>query len=179
MAWTVEIAGVQDTEVVARIGRETFYETWRDYNTPEDMALYLQDAFDHDKVRKDLANSEVNTFFLVRDGARIGGYAKVRRDRIYPALEGTRPLEIERVDVFRELHGEGLAATLMGAIIRLAQEEGMDMLWLGVNIDNARAIRFYRKYGFEIFGSKLFQLGKALDEDYLMKAAVPVLKQQQ
>jgi len=55
----------------------------------------------------------------------------------------------------------------------------MDMLWLGVNIDNARAIRFYRKYGFEIFGSKLFQLGKALDEDYLMKAAVPVLKQQQ
>ncbi len=176
MAWTVEIAGVQDTEAVARIGRETFYETWRDYNTPEDMDLYLQDAFNPEKIRKDLTKTEVNTFFLVRDGAWIGGYAKVRRDRIYPALEGTRPLEIERVYVFRELHGEGLAAMLMDAIMGLAQEEGIDTLWLGVNIDNARAIRFYRKYGFEIFGSKLFQLGKALDEDYLMKAPVPAPK---
>lgn len=173
MAWEISIAGEQDFEVVAKVGRETFFETWRDYNTPEDMAVYLEEAFSPEKIRSDLANAATNTFFLISDGERIGGYAKVRRDRTYPELEGTRALEIERVYVFRALHGAGLAAALMAAIIELARVEGMDTLWLGVNIDNARAIRFYRKYGFEIFGSKFFQLGKAQDEDYLMKALVP------
>lgn len=173
MTWTVRIAGEEEADAVARVGRETFFETWRDYNTPEDMDLYLREAFETEKIRKDLANRTVNTFLLAGDGQRIGGYAKVRRDRTYPALAGTRPLEIERIYIYRDLQGEGLAAALMEAIIRLARDEGADTLWLGVNIDNARAIRFYRKYGFEIFGSKLFQLGKALDEDYLMKAPVP------
>ena len=60
MAWTVEIAGVQDTEVVARIGRETFMKHGG-LQYPGGYGALSARCLDHDKVRKDLANSEVNT----------------------------------------------------------------------------------------------------------------------
>ena len=38
-----------DFEIVTKVGHDTFYETWREYNTPEDMAAYLKKAFDPKK----------------------------------------------------------------------------------------------------------------------------------
>lgn len=57
----------------------------------------------------------------------------------------------------------------MDRCIEISREEKNEWLWLGVNIDNHKAINFYKKYGFTIFGEKAFRLGNAVDNDYLMK----------
>jgi ribosomal protein S18 acetylase RimI-like enzyme len=49
------------------------------------------------------------------------------------------------------------------------RRNGYDVFWLGVWEHNTRALAFYRKWGFEVFGSHIFQLGEAQDTDLLMR----------
>jgi ribosomal protein S18 acetylase RimI-like enzyme len=47
----------------------------------------------------------------------------------------------------------------MAVSIKLAMQKGCKVLWLGVWENNHKAILFYQKWGFEIFGSHGFILG--------------------
>ena len=42
-------------------------------------------------------------------------------------------------------------------------------IWLGVWEENNKAIAFYKRHGFEVFGSHPFKLGGDLQRDLLMK----------
>jgi ribosomal protein S18 acetylase RimI-like enzyme len=46
-------------------------------------------------------------------------------------------------------------------------------MWLGVNSQNAKAIRFYEKSGFRKVGTKSFNLGTTVEHDFVMERAVP------
>ena len=161
-----------ESELLARLGRETFYETWKDYNTEEDMRVYLADAFNEEKIKKDLLNTAVNTFLFVFADDEPAGYAKMRRDRTYDEFNGEQVIEVERIYIYQKFQKQQAGIALMDECLRIAIEEKNKWIWLGVNIDNHKAINFYKRYGFEIFGSKMFKLGDAEDEDYLMKRRV-------
>jgi ribosomal protein S18 acetylase RimI-like enzyme len=70
-------------------------------------------------------------------------------------------------------HGLGAGAELMHASLQAAAASGAAGIWLGVNSQNARAIRFYRKSGFGKVGTKSFQLGKTLEHDFVMERVLP------
>ncbi|HRH65841.1 MAG TPA: GNAT family N-acetyltransferase [Bacteroidia bacterium] len=169
MQFSVRHVNPVEYERLAVLGRETFYETWKVYNTPGDMQKYLAEAFDEQKIKKDLLNFPVNTFLFVLAGNNPVGYAKIRRDRTYDEFNGAKVIEVERIYVYRKFQKQKAGIALMDECLRIAREEKNEWIWLGVNIDNHKAINFYKRYGFEIFGSKMFKLGDAEDEDYLMK----------
>ncbi len=156
-------------KALADFGRETFYETWREYNTEEDMQTYLKYAFDEQKILEDLTDIKTNTFLFAFNDDLLVGYAKIRNDRTHDEFSNARVLEIERIYVRKNFQGKLVAQQLMEECLIKARTEQYEWLWLGVNIDNHRAIAFYKKYGFEIFGTKIFKLGDAEDQDYLMK----------
>ena len=163
------IASHDDAETVAEIGRTTFYESWRHMNTEEDMQLYMKDAFAFEKIKSDISNKQVNLFLLAQRENESIGYAKMRRVRPYDEFKGEKAIEIERIYVRKVYQKKKVGKLLMDKCIELAKSENSQWLWLGVNEDNAGAISFYKKYGFEIFGNKMFKLGEAEDNDYLMK----------
>ncbi len=165
----LKIASLVDAAAVAEIGRITFYETWRDVNTEEDMQLYMNEAFDEKKIYKDLADTSGNLFLLALEDAHTIGYAKMRRDRTYEDFKGEKAIEIERIYVKEEYQKKKIGKLLMDRCIELAKGEDNHWLWLGVNNENKKAMNFYVSYGFEIFGTKKFKLGAAEDEDFLMK----------
>ena len=171
-SFTVTVCGEADAGRLAAIGRETFDDTWRAVNTEEDMQAYLAEAFAEEVIRRDLASAS-NTFLVAESDGEDAGYAKMRRDRRAEGLGEGGAIEIERIYVRRALQGKKAGAALMDACLRIAVAEGCRWIWLGVNMENDTAIRFYRDYGFEVFGVKQFRLGKAVDDDYLMKLAVP------
>jgi ribosomal protein S18 acetylase RimI-like enzyme len=61
----------------------------------------------------------------------------------------------------------------MQASLQAAASTGGAGMWLGVNSQNARAIRFYGKSGFRKVGSKSFRLGTTVEHDFVMERAVP------
>jgi len=161
-------AGPGDTVAVARIGRETFYETWRPVNTEEDMQVYLAEAFAEKRIAEELVN-EKNTFLVAKAGPEVVGYAKLRRDRTHETFAKEQAIELERIYVACNYQDRKIGQALMDECLSIARKEGYAWFWLGVNIDNVKAIAFYKRYGFEIFGRKQFRLGNAVDDDYLMK----------
>lgn len=169
MKITVRPVHQDEFKLLADLGRDTFHETWKDYNTPEDMQIYLAEAFAEQKIKKDLENSGTNTFLFGFVDEALVGYAKIRRDRTYDEFRGSKVIEVERIYIRSDYQRHKVGKALMDRCMEIARAEKNEWIWLGVNIDNHKAIRFYEQYGFKIFGSKMFKLGDAEDEDYLMK----------
>lgn len=108
--------------------------------------------------------------------ARIVGYSLLHTaepaDPNVAALIDLRPVtEISKMYVLPGHHGNGVSGALMGSALDHARAAGRAGVWLGVNQQNARAQRFYRKHGFEIAGAKTFTVGSRLHHDYVMQRA--------
>lgn len=99
---------------------------------------------------------------VVRDGARIIGYAMLIRP------DGGPEVELSKFYLLADRHGSGTAAALMQAAIDWASGAGAQRMWLGVNCDNQRAQGFYRKQGFEVTGTRSFEVGASRQRDFLM-----------
>src|SRR6185295_19839894 len=93
----VQKAEANDYALVAEIGRTTFVETWRHMNTEEDMRIYLEEAFNPEKIKKDIENASVNTFLLAFFEDKVIGYVKLRNDRTYDEFKNSRSIEMERI----------------------------------------------------------------------------------
>ncbi|AQA20857.1 acetyltransferase domain protein [Rhodococcus sp. MTM3W5.2] len=81
-------------------------------------------------------------------------------------------LEISKLYVLPDRHGDGVAAALMTAALDHARALGAAGVWLGVNQVNTRAQRFYAKHGFERVGTKTNLVGGQLHHDFVMQRAV-------
>jgi GNAT superfamily N-acetyltransferase len=79
----------------------------------------------------------------------------------------TTPIELSKFYVAAESHGSGVAAILMTATLEAAAATGAGICWLGVNQLNKRAAKFYAKNGFEIVGTKRFQVGAVWHDDHV------------
>ena len=53
--------------------------------------------------------------------------------------------------------------------VKVANERKANYVWLGVWEENKRAINFYEKNGFVVFGKHDFKLGDDVQTDLMMK----------
>lgn len=157
-----------DLDTLVSLGIKTFRDTFDEFNTPENMLLYINKTFTKKGVEKEMMEPG-SVFFLAFDGRKAAGYAKVRASENPEELNGVSALEIERLYVLKEYLGKRVGYMLMQTCLGLAKKKGSEMLWLGVWEHNERAISFYKKYGFEKFGQHVFMLGHDAQTDWLMK----------
>ena len=114
-------------------------------------------------------NDKNNLFFLATYGGVTIGYAKMRAIHHPEELITKNPIEIERIYVLQAYHDKHVGAALMKHCMDHASHSGYDTIWLGVWENNHRAVNFYKKWGFELFGSHPFILGDDHQTDVLMK----------
>src|ERR1700677_888306 len=81
--------------------------------------------------------------------------------------------ELSKIYLMPEYHGVGVSTALMELTLATAAEWGVRCVWLGVNQGNQRAQRFYIKSGFKINGTRTFQVGARLENDYVMVRELP------
>lgn len=167
----IRIATLQDVEALCQIGAKTFVETYGEQNTPENLQNYLEEKFNKKQISDELQTDET-VFLLVELKNETIGYAKMRIN----LAENSDPksLEIERIYIEKAFHGQKFGAILMQKCIDVSRDKGYQSLWLGVWEYNPKAIAFYNKWGFEIFGTHIFQLGDDAQTDYLMKKELSV-----
>lgn len=161
-------AEVNDLEALQEISKETFAETFASENTPENMEKYLTESFSKEKLGAEMADPHTSFYFAALHN-NIIGYLKLNVEKAQKGSLEVMALEIERIYVRREFHGKKVGNILLEKALEAAREINARYIWLGVWEHNQRAIHFYRKYGFEITGSKLFHLGEDEQTDYIMK----------
>ena len=75
---TIEISKIKTDDILQlqEIGRQTFYETFSESNTEENMKNYLENGFSIDKITAEL-NDENAEFYFAKIGEKIIGYLKL------------------------------------------------------------------------------------------------------
>jgi len=171
---TIERAGTNDAKILAQLSETTFRDAFGAQNRREDMDKYVAQTLSIEAITEQLRD-ESDFFFLAWYNGRLSGYTKIRANS-ESGIEATNPLEIERIYVLQQFHGQGVGAALMRHCIDFAVAGGHDVIWLGVWEYNTRAVSFYRQWGFEHCGSHPFILGDDPQTDILMSKSVNVAR---
>lgn len=161
-------ATLNDIKLLQDIGRKTFFETFSESNSEENMRKYLEDGFSIEKLTEELDNKHSEFYFAVID-ENVLGYLKLNFGASQTELKDTDSLEIERIYVLQEYHGKKVGQVLYEKGIQVAYEKEAIYVWLGVWEENPRAIRFYKKNGFVEFDKHIFKLGDDEQTDIMMK----------
>lgn len=171
-------ASAADAALLARVGEDTFFDSFAADNTPEDMAAYLRTAFSPEKQAAELADPG-SLFLIASVKGDMTGYAQLHAGQPADGVIGSRPIELARLYSARSWIGRGVGPALMDACLAEARQLGHDIIWLGVWERNARAIAFYRKWGFSVVGTQPFLLGADRQTDYVMAktlSSAPLLR---
>jgi len=169
--WKIRTAREEDAEELSRVARDIFYDTFGASNSDADMELYCSQEFTPAAIATLITDPQTHMLLATHDG-RIIGYAQVRRGEAPTGVPGCPAIELKRFYIAKAWHGAGLARALMSAVADRSLEDGMEGLWLGVWEHNLRAIRFYRKCGFNVVGELPYILGTDLQRDFVMASLI-------
>lgn len=164
----IRAATISDLLTLQAISKTTFLETFRSTNSNEDMMLYLTDELSLNKLTDELHNAD-SLFYFATLYERTIGYLKLNKGQAQTEIKDNRSLEIERIYVLKEHHGQKVGQLLYSKAIEVAQQLGVSYVWLGVWEKNPRAIGFYQKNGFFEFDKHLFRLGNDEQTDIMMR----------
>ena len=138
----------------------------------ENIASFIDANLSADHFAEYLADPRRAVLTAQRDG-RIVGYAMLIRgvdddSDVQRAVELRPAAELSKMYLLPDFHGTGFAMKLMEHMLAIAADWGVRCVWLGVNQKNQRAQRFYTKNGFEISGTRTFQVGAGREHDFVM-----------
>ena len=164
-------AGDSDAGMLAELGARTFFDTFAEYNTEQDMAAYLASAFGADIQAREIGDTS-GLVLIAETGGSAVGYARVRLGTSPAAVTARAPAEIVRFYIDKPWIGRGIGTRLMAAALDAAAARACDVAWLDVWERNPVAIAFYRRMGFDVVGRQSFQLGSDLQDDLLMARTI-------
>lgn len=156
-----------DVQVLAAMGRTTFFDTFTGTCTEADMQDFLEAYFNEAQVTKELSD-ENDYFFFAEVNGVPAGYLRFKEDyKGLSLMKQWKTMELKRIYVLKEYHGQGIAQKLMEFLIDWCIKEKYQAIYLGVWEHNIRAQKFYAKYGFENSGhTHDFPIGSTPQTDF-------------
>lgn len=173
----VRPAAASDAEALAELAAATFPLACPPGTTAAAVAEFLARTLSADHFRRYLADPQ-RALLVAVEGDRLVGYSMLvlaePTDAEVSAAVTVRPsAELSKIYLHPDVHGDGSARALLTATLDRAAAAGVRCVWLGVNRQNARALRFYGKTGFRLAGEKSFRVGPDLHRDHVMVRFLP------
>ncbi|MFJ5760498.1 GNAT family N-acetyltransferase [Neobacillus sp. NPDC093182] len=167
MTVNIKQCNLGDLRKLQEISYETFNETFKHQNSPENMNAYLERAFNLTQLEKELSTIS-SQFFFVYFNHEVAGYLKVNMNEAQSEEMGNESLEIERIYIKKVFQKHGLGKYLLNKAMEIAMESNKKKIWLGVWEKNENAIAFYKKMGFVQTGAHSFYMGDEKQTDFIM-----------
>lgn len=137
---------LEDLHPLLTLAESTFRDTFSRDMPANVMDDLMARRFTEARFRADLEDPALGVF-VAEIGDDLMGYAVVRPHSA-PVSAPEPVWELDRIYVQRAQHGQGAGEALMGASIDFAKAHGALSLWLRALATNARALAFYRRWGF-------------------------------
>ena len=114
--------------------------------------------------------NEDEIMLVAMDGERVVGNGVIERERI-PRLAHRARLTLT---VLRNYWGQGIGTRLMDMMLDFCRKSGAELVFLECRADNERAIRLYKKFGFEISGElrRYFKIAGEFSSAYIMELLI-------
>jgi [ribosomal protein S18]-alanine N-acetyltransferase len=110
-----------------------------------EMALFGEEAWSADMLTGELAGEPARYYLVAADDGVIAGYAGM-------LAPGGGQADVLTVGVAQDRWGEGIGAALVEHLLGEAGRRRCTEVFLEVRVDNDRAQRLYRRYGFDRVG---------------------------
>ena len=164
----IKKCSLDDILDLQKIYRQTFYETFSEQNSEENMRIFLDKAYSEEKLKSEIEDKESETFLAV-ENQKILGVLKINTGNAETESGLENSLEIQRIYILKESKGLGIGTVFMNLAEKKARELGVSFIWLGVWEKNFPAQKFYTDKGLKKFSEHAFVLGDDIQTDFLMK----------
>jgi ribosomal protein S18 acetylase RimI-like enzyme len=159
-----------DAQALSLIGAATFLETFAGVLEGEDILKHCGVQHAPQRYAGWLAEEAYRLCLAELKGAPVG-FAVLSPPDLPMALTPD-DIELKRIYLLHRFQGSGLGRRLMDWSVEQARAMGKKRLLLGVKADNAAALGFYERIGFERIGERKFLVGSMWCDDYLLARAL-------
>ncbi|MFM8819857.1 MAG: GNAT family N-acetyltransferase [Phenylobacterium sp.] len=166
---TLRRATTADAAKLARIGRETFVETFGHLYPAEDLAAYLPSAYDPEVTRESLGDRRQASWLLETESGEPVGYATSGPCGLPHPEVGPGALELKRIYLLAHAQGLGAGGRLFDTVMDWMSAQAPPDIWIGVWSENFGAQRFYARRGFEKVGEYGFPVGPTVDHEFILR----------
>ncbi len=139
---------IEEVAELSSIAKKTFYDTFVNTCTADDMHHFLHENYSEEKLLAELNNSTYNYFFATVNNQIVGYLLFAEEYHHLPLIQQWKALELKRIYVLTQYQGKGIAQALMNYYLDFAKKNKYEVVWLGVWAHNEKAKAFYAKYGF-------------------------------
>ena len=162
---------VSEVNLLQNIAKETFVESFAEFNTLEDMEIYIEKEFSSEKLTQAIQHLDVG-FYFAMIGSNVLGYMRINSGQSQTDINDENSLEIERIYILKKYQSKKVGQKLLNKALEIAKKKKNNFLWLGVWENNFGAINFYKSHEFQEFGTHVFKLGSDEQTDLLMKFVI-------
>jgi diamine N-acetyltransferase len=157
----------KDAAALAELGRTTFVETFGHLYSAENLKMFVEDAYSVGSIAEDISDPS-RIYRVAEVDGRMVGYCKLGlKITLDVDLGNRRGMELKQLYLRQDQVGSGIGQALMEWALEEARARQMEEVVLSVWSGNARAQRFYQKYGFSHIGNTYFMVGNHRDDEFL------------
>lgn len=164
-------ASGDDAGIVSVLGGVTFYEAYFEQDTPKDLSNYIIETFAPEVIKNELSDPAIEYYLAMLNGKAVG-FIKLMTGTEAEGIDPKASIELKRIYTLERVWRRGVGDMLMRFAIERARELGFQYLWLGVWQENARALGFYEKYGFDRVGTITFPYGDSVGINKVLRLKI-------
>lgn len=141
-------ASLKDAALLAELSSVTFFDTFKETCTAQDMQDFIAEYFSVSQLEKELEDKN-DFYFIGFIGEAAVGYLRIKEEESdVEIINKYRSIELKRIYVLKDFISQKVGAALMKFAVEFAAQNNYELLWLGVWEHNERAKLFYNKFGF-------------------------------
>lgn len=152
--------GPADASLLSHLGGTAIVESHGHSATPAIMQEYIDKAFNIETCAAELLHHD-NIFHAIYYKDQPAGYSKISFASPQPDVALQPVTKMKQLYLLKEFYDLKLGHHLMQHAIALSKTQHEKGMWLNVWKENERAMRFYKKQGFQIVGEADFVLTAA------------------
>lgn len=166
---TIRRCAAGDEGTLALVGAATFLESYSGVIDGSDIVTHCARQHSLEKYRSWLAEPGTAIWLAgaAPGGAPIGYVVLTEPDLPLPSLTAG-DAEVKRIYVLGKYQGRQFGRQLMDTAAAHAKAAGKTRLLLGVYGENASAIAFYTRIGFQKVGVRKFEVGSRTYDDLIL-----------
>lgn len=161
----VSIADINELKVLSKA---TFIQSHGQSASEKDINTYVRYAYSIGKLKSELIDP--NSFFhFVYTNNELAGYSKLSINTDYPLINEAPITKLDRIYIAEKFLDKKLGQVLFDFNLEIARQNNQQGIWLYTWVENHRAIKFYKKNGFEIIDEKDFKISnRHSNPNYIM-----------
>ena len=148
-----------DSLRLSQLSKQTLIESHGRSAPQEDMDQYILEKYNEETIKAELRDSR-NIYHLLYYNEELVGFSKIILNVPFKEGADKNMTKLDRIFILKKVYDLKLGVELFTFNLNFMKEHHQTGVWLFAWTENERAIRFYRRNGFEIISHHDFKISE-------------------